>query len=206
MISYLEGVLLSTSENKITLLTSGGVGYELTCTKTVLDSLPSSGEILNVFVFTHMTEHSLELFGFSNQLEKKLFKKLITVSGIGPKAAMSLLFTFEAGSLVKHITSSSVSMISKAQGIGNKTAKRLIVELKETLASWGISDVSSSDKKVSVEKSGMFESVVSALKNLGFKSYEINTAESKINDFIKEGQSIEEILKNTLSLLRKGIK
>lgn len=172
MIGYLKGKLLN-AEDGVVLLENGGVGYEITCSASVYAKLLSSngGE---VYVYTSVKEDGVSLFGFDGIEEKKMFLKLISVSGVGPKMGISVLSEMSAKDLTVKIASGDVKGLSTVKGLGKKTAERIILELRDKVD--GIS-VSASDSAVSMPAfSSEEEDAVLALISLGFSRGESEKA------------------------------
>lgn len=172
MIGYLKGKLLN-AEDGVVLLENGGVGYEITCSASVYAKLLSSngGE---VYVYTSVKEDGVSLFGFDGIEEKKMFLKLISVSGVGPKMGISVLSEMSAKDLAVKIASGDVKGLSTVKGLGKKTAERIILELRDKVD--GIS-VSASDSAVSIPAfSSEEEDAVLALISLGFSRGESEKA------------------------------
>ncbi len=164
MIAYLKGNLIQKSTNQI-ILDIGGVGYRAWIPLSTYLNLGELNETAELFIYTHVTDNSLSLYGFATEKEKETFLKLITISGIGPKLALNILSGIEASDLEDAIRQSDVTRISLIPGIGKKTAMRIALELQEKL-----------DKKEKVfegKSSQEKEDIISALMNLGFKRNEV---------------------------------
>ncbi len=132
MIAHLRGRLLHKSPNHVVIECSG-VGYEATISVATYSALPAeSGEAM-LHIFTHVREDQLALFGFADRREKSLFEKLLTISGIGPKLAITVLSGIDADRLVMAIRSGDHAMLTRIPGIGKKTAERVVLELKDKL-------------------------------------------------------------------------
>ncbi len=132
MISFLIGVIDEKKENYITIDVNG-VGYELCVSNNTLVSLPMPGENAKVFTYLSVREDGVSLFGFSTLEEKDLFNKLIAVSGIGPKVAITILSGLSISDLIVAISNQDIKLLSKIKGLGKKTAERLCLELKDKL-------------------------------------------------------------------------
>lgn len=138
MFYYIEG-RLAHLDYSFAVLDANGVGYKMTITQTTYESMPphlSVAEAPTVRLYTYMAvrEDGIELFGFANESELEAFKMLITVSGIGPKAAISILSVFTPDKLAIAIMNEDTKAIAKANGIGKKTAARVILELKDKVS------------------------------------------------------------------------
>ena len=143
----------------------GGVGYELAISVATFSDLPGQGSEARLHVFTHMREDALALFGFSEVAEKRLFEKLLTISGIGPKLAITVLSGISAERLVGAIRGGDHATLTKIPGIGKKTAERVVLELKDKLDDMA-GFAPAADAPVSL--GGVAEDVLSALVNLGY--------------------------------------
>ena len=202
MISFIEGILDSIEPNKITVNVSG-VGYGINVTSSVLKSLSSKGQKIKILTYLNVKEDSMQLFGFSSKEEKGLFLQLLSVSGIGPKGAMNIVSSFELNQLVTAIAKADVEMLTAAQGIGKKTAQRVIVELREKISKTYSLDASSGIFDASTD-SPLLKDAVSALMALGYGSKEARKAVSKGVDELSSGASVEDLIKYSLKNLSQG--
>jgi Holliday junction DNA helicase RuvA len=132
MIAHLRGRLFSKTPNQA-IVECAGVGYEVTISVTTFSALPSEGVDANLHIHTHVREDQIALFGFADTQEKKLFEKLLTISGIGPKLAITVLSGISSDRLVAAIRGADHATLTKIPGIGKKTAERVVLELKDKL-------------------------------------------------------------------------
>jgi holliday junction DNA helicase RuvA len=132
MIAHLRGRLLSKSPNQA-ILECAGVGYDVTISVATFSALPSEGTEATLHIHTHVREDQIALFGFSETQEKRLFEKLLTISGIGPKLAITVLSGIDASRLITAIRSGDHATLTRIPGIGKKTAERVVLELKDKL-------------------------------------------------------------------------
>ncbi|MBK5290521.1 MAG: Holliday junction branch migration protein RuvA [Acidobacteriia bacterium] len=165
MIALLRGTVLEKHPNQV-IVETGGVGYEVTIPVSTFSLLPNAGEPVTLRVHTHVREDSLALFGFASLDEKRLFEKLIQVSGIGPKLAITVLSGLASADLVHAIRQGQVEMLVRIPGVGKKTAERMVLELRDKL------DLLGGDRAASTASSPssldpVEEDVLSALMNLG---------------------------------------
>src|SRR5258708_26119935 len=130
MISHLRGVLLERHPNQITVDVHG-VGYEVTIPVSAYPSLPAAGAEVRLHIHTHVREDALSLFGFLTASDKLLFEKLIAVSGIGPKLAITALGGLTTEDLRSAIRSGAVEQLVRIPGVGKKTAERMVLELRD---------------------------------------------------------------------------
>lgn len=133
MIAYIKGVLADISENEI-IVENNNIGYSINVPMTVIDQMPSIGSAVKVYTYMYVREDIMALYGFLTKDDLKVFKLLITVSGIGPKGALGILSTISPDDLRFAVLSGDAKTISKAPGIGAKTAQRLIIDLKDKLS------------------------------------------------------------------------
>jgi Holliday junction DNA helicase RuvA len=166
VIAHLRGQILSKSPNAV-VIDCGGVGYELAISVTTYTEIGDVGTEARLHVHTHVREDALLLFGFHDVTEKRLFEKLLTISGIGPKLAITVLSGISAERLVGAIRGGDHATLTKIPGIGKKTAERVVLELKDKL-----DDLAGfTAEGVVVRPSSLgatAEDVLSALVNLGY--------------------------------------
>ena len=164
MIAHLRGVLLSKAPNQAVIECSG-VGYELAISVTTFSALASEGAEASLHVHTHVREDQIALFGFAEAQEKRLFEKLLTITGIGPKLAITVLSGISAERLVMAIRAADHAALTKVPGIGKKTAERVVLELKDKLEDIAVAQPSGS----AVPHYGAAgDDALSALINLGY--------------------------------------
>jgi Holliday junction DNA helicase RuvA len=168
MISYLRGALLEKHPNQV-IVDVQGVGYELTIPVTTFSTLPEAGSEVRLRVHTHVREDAISLFGFATPAEKTLFEKLISVSGIGPKLAVTVLSGLAASDLVAAIRAGQTEQLVRIPGVGKKTAERMIVELRDKLETFGAVAAAPgmAGKGTKPAFSGEEEDVISGLMNIG---------------------------------------
>ncbi len=163
MIAYLKGQILQKRPGEVVVAT-GGVGYSLLIPLSTYFKLGEAGSEVELQVYTHLTDDSLQLFGFLTPEEKGIFLKLITISGIGPKMAINILSGIEPRELEEAVRETNVTRLSMIPGIGKKTALRVIMELADK--------IEKKEKVLSRKESKEREDLVSALVNLGFRRKE----------------------------------
>ncbi len=138
MIAHLRGRLLSKTPNQA-IVECAGVGYDVTISVATFSSLPGEGAEAALHIHTHVREDQIALFGFSETQEKRLFEKLLTISGIGPKLAITVLSGIDSSRLVTAIRSGDHATLTRIPGIGKKTAERVVLELKDKLDDLAVS-------------------------------------------------------------------
>jgi Holliday junction DNA helicase RuvA len=164
MIAHIRGRLLSKSPNQV-IVECGGVGYDVTISVSTFTGLPAEGSETSLHVYTNVREDQIALFGFSDRQEKKLFERLIAVSGIGPKLAITVLSGISSDRLVTAIRASDHGTLTRIPGIGKKTAERVVLELKDKLDDLAVMTVPT-DGGVHFGPAG--DDALSALTNLGY--------------------------------------
>lgn len=132
MIAYVNGIVEDITEDNV-VLDVGGIGYNVKISADTAGRLPGLGEQVKLYTYTNVKEDSFSLYGFLSRNDLAMFKQCITVSGIGPKGALAILSVMDADSLKFAIMSGDSKEISKAPGIGARTAQRLILELKDKI-------------------------------------------------------------------------
>ena len=130
MIAFVKGILDSVSEDKI-VVENQNIGFEILVPGSVVSELPQVGNTVKIYTYTYVREDALQLYGFLTKDSMDMFKLLITVNGIGPKAALGILTAMDTDALRLAILSDDAKTIAKAPGIGPKTASKLILELKD---------------------------------------------------------------------------
>lgn len=160
MIAHLRGKLLFRHPNQA-VVEAAGVGYEVNISIPTFSALPPLGSEVAFFIHTHVREDALSLFGFLKAEDKQLFEKLLSVSGIGPKLAITILSGMPADSMVAAIKGNNVAVLVHIPGIGKKTAERMVLELRDKLDAFGAVPVLPPISPVE-------EDVISALVNLGY--------------------------------------
>ena len=161
MIAHLRGRLIAKHPNQA-IVEAAGVGYDVNITVPSFSDLPAPGAEVALHIHTHVREDMIALYGFLHAEEKQLFEKLITVSGIGPKLAITILSGMATAEMVAAICSNDFARLTKIPGIGRKTAERMCVELRDKLEGFGA-------PQPVVSRSAVEEDVLSALVNLGFQ-------------------------------------
>lgn len=132
MIAYVKGIVDDIAEDN-TVIDVGGIGYNVKISADTAARLPGIGEKVKLYTYTNVREDAIQLFGFLSKNDLEIFKRCITVNGIGPKGALAILSVLDADSLRFAIMSGDVKAITKAPGIGARTAERLILELKDKI-------------------------------------------------------------------------
>lgn len=193
MIGHLKGKIISAKPTEL-LLDVNGVGYQIRISINTFEMI-SAKDIVSLFVHTHVKEDAIILFGFYTEAEKEMFELLITINGVGPKSALSLLSGISTNELKQAITSGNIERIMAVPGIGRKTAERLILELKNKAGD--VKEEGTAQLKPSLQKEA-----VAAMTTLG---YNIASSEKAVNKILSETPdcSLEELIKRSLQELNK---
>lgn len=170
MLAFIKGIVAYKDAEKA-IIEAGGIGYGLVMSVHALAALPAAGQPAQVWTFLQVKEDGISLFGFSEPAEKKLFSKLITVSGVGPKMAISALSTFKPQELVSCIAAGDIAAISTISGVGKKTAQRIVLELQGALQA----DASASGA-IPVARGASMQEASAALSSMGFSPEEVSNA------------------------------
>ena len=199
MYSYIKGTLEEISEDQI-VVENHGIGYNIRISARMLDVLPTRGEEIKIYTYLYVKEDAFSLFGFPSRDELEMFKLLINVSGIGPKGGLAVLSVLSANDLRYAIVAEDVKTISKAPGVGSKTAKRLIIELKdkidlEEVIENGFEQVEASNP-VSGSNNRIRKEAADAWVALGYSATEASKVLSGIE--ITEDSDVERVLKAAL--------
>ena len=201
MISYIKGELTEVFEDTVVVETNG-IGYNIRVPGSVLDRLPSVGSSVRIYTYLYVKEDAMNLFGFLNRDDLSVFKLLLNVSGIGPKGALAILSTIGPDDLRFAVLSEDVKTISSAPGIGAKTAKRLIIELKDKLKLAEVFETALANKeKASSENDVLLakNEAVEALVALGYASAQAMKAVQQVEN--AEEKDSEQIVKEALKKL-----
>lgn len=198
MIYSVRGKLIHT-ENELAVVECGGVGYACKTTYYTLQKIAGSDEVM-LYTYLAVREDAADLFGFSTQEELKCFKMLITVSGVGPKAAISILSSNSPSQFALAVATGDSKSLTKCKGIGAKTAQRIVLELKDKIAKENTVSVrGTSDFVPAVPQGGAVGEAVTALVVLGYTEGEAVQAVSKLDPNLP----VEELIKKALIGLAK---
>ena len=198
MYAYIKGSVEDLSADR-TVLEAGGVGYELFCSTMTLKTLVMHAEA-KLFTHLHLAEGVQALYGFADTEEREMFRKLMGVSRIGPKLALSVLSTMTPSDIRAAIVTDNPAAFDRVAGMGRKTAQRVILELQEAIRqeSAGIVPGKKEDSKPSLPS--MQSEAVQALTSLGYDGLSASRAVAKI----KEADSVEELITKALKSMAKG--
>ena len=191
MIGALRGTLRR-KETTALIVDVGGVGYKVSVPLSTYYELPEAGGEVDLRIHTHVRDVAIELYGFGSPAEQALFEALISVSGIGPKLAVTVLSGMEADTLVRAIANADIPRLTSIPGVGKKTAERVALELKDRAVKILPTEV--------MGPAGVREDVVSALLNLGYKQRDAEAALAQVGD---DANEFEELLRRSLRALAK---
>ena len=205
MISYIKGPLTAIEEDVI-VVEAGGVGMGIHVPLSVLDRLPGIGREVTVYTYFHVREDAMSLYGFLNRQDREMFRQLIGVNGVGPKAALGILSTMTPDDLRMAIVTGDAKAISRAPGIGPKTAQRLILDLKDKVSMEEVlgnlalpSDGGASAALGTIGMGEAAKEAVQALVALGYSNMEANKAVKQVE--VTETMTAEDVLKASLRYL-----
>lgn len=208
MIAHLSGTLLTKQATSV-ILDVGGVGYEVTIPLSTFYDMEDAGAQVALRIYTHVREDTLQLYGFRTARERELFLRLITVSGIGPKLAVTMLSGMSADEIISSLRTNNLARLTAIPGVGKKTAERLVIELRDKIAALSspaleeelTAQAGATDGQPTEDS--LREDTLSALVNLGFPK---PAAEKAITQALQEGGdlSVELLLRRSMRSLSKG--
>lgn len=204
MIAYLSGTIFHKETNNV-VIDVGGVGYDVMIPLSTFYDLDDIGEKVSLRIHTVVREDAISLFGFQTSLEKDLFLHLISVSGIGPKSAITALSGMSADEIINAIRHNNLARLNSIPGVGKKTAERIVIELRDKIVKLSglAADATPGSDSGAPSGDSVFEDSVSALVNLG---YQRAAAERVVKSAMQEGvePSVQKLLRRSLQLLAKG--
>jgi holliday junction DNA helicase RuvA len=192
VIAHLRGKLIEKDASRV-VVDVNGVGYEVFVPLTTFSALPDRGSEVSIDIHTHVREDIIALYGFSSRRERTIFEKLITISGIGPKLAVTILSGGSVEDLVTAIKRGDLGRLTAIQGVGKKTAERIVVELRDKLQ----------DFAAGPAKTGVEVDVISALENLGYHRALAESAIRRAMDGDRDAE-FDGLFKRSLQILTKS--
>jgi holliday junction DNA helicase RuvA len=196
MIAHLRGRLFAKQPGQA-IVEAGGVGYDITISVPTFTALPGEGADVSLYIHTHVREDALALFGFMDRNEKRLFERLITVSGVGPKLAVTILSGLNPERTVAAIRAQDHATLTRIPGVGKKLAERLVVELKEKLDDLAVAPA----EQKPLAKAA--DDVLSALVNLGYqRPASLKAIETAIAKDKAAGENFDELFRTALKVIR----
>lgn len=198
MIGWLRGRMRSEEPDGAVVLDVQGVGYELLTPVGALGRARTEAGEVEFFVHTHVREDALDLYGFPNELERRVFRLLLGIPNVGPKTAIGVLSSLSVGELARAVAASDLGRLGKVPGIGKKTAERLVLELKDKLG-----EVEAEGRAAGTEAPapGARGRLVSALTNMGYRPSEAEKAVASLGQRV-DSAPLAELLKAALAELR----
>jgi Holliday junction DNA helicase RuvA len=199
MIASLRGALLESGPESV-VIEAGGVGYAVTITAAAQRALPPLGATTFLLIHSHVTQDGgMQLYGFAEAEERRLFDTLLSVQGVGPKVALAILASLPVGELVRAIGAADIAALVKIRGVGRKTAERIAVELRDKI---GIVTGRAEEGGTGLPGTlppGRKGEVHAALTALGYKPSEFDTVLAKLDD----SHPVTDLIKQALALLRR---
>lgn len=194
MYAFISGIVEETDINGV-VVNNNGIGYYIQCPTSVINAV-SVGEKAKIYTYQHVREDAIILYGFINKEDRTMFLRLISVSGIGPKLALGVLSSLSAGELAIILVGGDASALTKVQGIGKKTAQRIILELREKVENDEL--INATTHNVSTQYSTMVTDAIYALAALGYSSQEATKAVESVAPDCKDTESIIRAVLKTL--------
>ncbi|WP_035290890.1 Holliday junction branch migration protein RuvA [Clostridium sp. KNHs214] len=194
MYEYIKGTYMGINEDYI-IIENNGIGYKIYTSGNTITNIPKASEAITIYTIQIVRDDFIGLYGFLTREELSLFNLLLKVNGVGPKAALSLLSISSVANLKKAIVLGDEGLITKAPGVGKKTAQRIILELKDKIDMDGILEAAESKEDKPIDDKIRREAL-QALVSLGYSEKEGNKALKSV-----EGDNVEELIKNCLKYL-----
>lgn len=190
MLNFIKGEAVEFGENTV-VIDNGGIGYELTVSNVTVEKIKNGSRFVCLQCYMAVREDGISLYGFLTKEEKNMFLKLITISGVGPKAAIGILSGMEVYDLMRVIMASDIKALSKLKGVGKKTAERIVLELRGEIDAES-REIMESAKAVGEEETLDADSAdaISALRSLGFTQTEAAEAVKKAKPFAKTAEEL----------------
>lgn len=200
MIAAIKGTVMEKAEGEAVVMTAGGVAMSVQCSMTTLSTLPSSGQECMLYTHLSVREDSMELFGFAHKDERDMFRRLISVSGIGAKSALAILGSMPLADLRLAILTGDATALARAPGVGKKTAQRISLELKDKLTKEALSGAAGMEEAAvaSVADAPAQDAVseaMLALKSLGYTPQEAANALKGVKG---QGATADELIRLAL--------
>jgi Holliday junction DNA helicase RuvA len=199
MIDFISGRLVEKKPMQA-IVENNGIGFTLSISLQTYSALPDSGAKTYLKSYLHVREDSMQLFGFATDGERQVFLALVSVSGVGPKLAQTILSGMQAGDLVHAIKSGDTEKLTGIRGVGKKTAQRLVVELNEKFTQLGIYPEQQLDQKKEITIDARHEEALMALISLGYRKQEAENALRRARQTNKN-LTVEELIKNALQAI-----
>ena len=204
MYEYIKGKYEGTVDNGV-IIDLAGMGYLVSISQTTMADMPKLHESIMLYLHPVFAENNVGLYGFTSEKERELFRTLIGVSGVGPKAAMGILSAFSPGTLIGHIVRKDAKAIATAKGIGPKTAERIVLELKNHYKNYQNADVEDSDFAIGATEKmrgadNIYNEAVTGLLGLGYSYQE---ASRLVDQVMEPGLPLSDVLQRALGAASK---
>ncbi len=196
MIAHVAGTVAEKRDGEV-VVDVKGVGYRVHVSQSCLAAVPARGEPVHLRTYTHVREDALDLYGFLSEEEEAVFRELIGVKAVGPRAAQNILSGIEARELAVAVASGDVARLTRIPGVGKKTAERLVVELKEKL----VALARTAPGRPGATRGPLLEQLEQALLGLGYRPQQAAQAVDAIADRAG-GRALDDLLREALKLLR----
>jgi len=196
LIAHVSGTVADKRDGEV-VVDVNGVGYRVRVSQSCLASVPARGEKVSLRTYTHVREDALDLYGFASEEEEAVFRELIGVKAVGPRAAQNILSGIEARELAVAVASGDVARLTRVPGIGKKTAERLVVELKEKLVALARAAAPASG----AARGPLLEQLEQALLGLGYRPQQATQAVEAVAER-SAGRALDDLLREALKLLR----
>lgn len=204
MIDFVEGTVCYI-DTEYVVVEAGGIGYRLFCPNPY-SFVKDEGTKRRFFTHHHVREDAIHLYGFASRDDRDMYRRLLDVTGIGPKGALAILAAASPEQIVLAIQQENVNYLTKFPGIGKKTAQRIIIDLKDKLKGFTPSmltvEVASTSQEVA--SIGSFQEALEALEALGYSDNELQTIKAMLRDKSHAGSSVEQLVKLGLAQLMRG--
>lgn len=201
MITHISGLLVE-KKPPLLVIDVNGIGYEIHAPMSTFYQLPDTGNHITLLTHFVVREDAQLLFGFFQEIDRKLFRALIKVNGVGPKLALTILSGMETDHFVQCIHAQDATSLTHIPGVGKKTAERLIVEMRDTLSHWNMNATTETTQVDLIDPNQVIQDAISALVALGYKPVEAKNAISKVH---LPDHNNEQLIRLALQqMIRKG--
>lgn len=197
MYAYIKGKIVEKSNNYV-IIENNGIGYRVFMTMTSIEKISDNNEEIKIYTYYQVREDNISLYGFLQKEELRMFELLLSVSGVGAKSAIAMLSSILPSEFAMAIIQNDTSKLTKIQGVGAKTAARIVLELKDKLKTEEAISKSSSNIEKAIRSEIETDEAVQALQILGYGKKEVEKAISQID---LSGLSVQDIIKSALKLL-----
>lgn len=191
MIAFIEGKVAEKNPGELVMMSMGGVGFSLQCSSATLAAAPGKDEVWRCYTVMNVREDAIELFGFATRQERAMFTRLCSVTGVGAKTALGVLSAMSLRDLSVAIVTGDVAALSRAPGIGKKTAQRIVLELKDKVEQQDVSGANAASAPVSAPVGSAQQEAQAALQALGYTAAEAARAVNLVRD---QAQTVDQII------------